>query len=162
MRTITLALIVPTQFAGSLCRGGFAQTAIGSSAVGCNKRPRIARNGLTTKAHGVQPLGLCSQVHFDIAQRFSSRQLRKRHGKKLIQTREVLDLVIASMRRHTTAQWAQRQIHHPLRKHELALVPGGPSRGDAKDRNSDARLSNRDHNKKPHCSNGSLTYRTLM
>ena len=37
MRTITLALIDPTQSAASLCRGGLAQPAIGSSVVGCNK-----------------------------------------------------------------------------------------------------------------------------
>lgn len=123
---------------------------------------RIARDGLTAKAHVVQPPGLGSQVHFDIAQRFSKGQLRKRHGKKLIQTREVLDLVIASMRRHTPAKCAQRQIYHELRKHELALVHGDPSRDDAKDRNSDSKRSNRDQNKTQNFLNGSLTYRVLM
>ena len=122
----------------------------------------IARNRLAAKAHVIQPLGLRTQVDFDVAQRLPVGELRKRHGEELIQTREVLDLVIALMGGHTAAKRAQRQVGHELRKHELALVHGGPSRQNAKDQQSDARRSNRDQTKTPNSSSDSLTYDVLM
>ena len=33
----------------------------------------VARNGLTTKAHVVQPIGLRTQIDFDVAQGFPGR-----------------------------------------------------------------------------------------
>ena len=41
----------------------------------------IARNGAAVKAHVVQPIGLCTQVDFDVAQGLSVGQLREGHGK---------------------------------------------------------------------------------
>jgi hypothetical protein len=102
----------------------------------------VARNGGATKAHVVQPVGPRSKVDFDVAQGLAVSQLRKRHGKKLVRAREVLDPVVAAMVGHTPAKGAQCQIGHELRKHELALMHTGPSRCSAKGHKSDARRSN--------------------
>jgi hypothetical protein len=102
------------------------------------------------------------QVDFDIAQRFPISQLRERHGKKLVQAREVLHLVFAPMSGYATAKRAQRQVRHELRKNELALVHGGPSRDNAKNNKSDAQRSNRDQTKTPKSASRSLTYDALM
>jgi hypothetical protein len=63
---------------------------------------------------------------------------------------------------HAAAKGAQGQIGHELRKHELALVHGSPSRQCAKDHESDARRSNRDQTKAPKSASKSLTYNALM
>ena len=123
---------------------------------------RVARNRSAAKAHVVQPIGLCSQVDFDIAQGFPVGQLRKRHSKELIQAREVLDLVLATMLGNTAPKGAHWQIGHELRKHELALVHTGPSRNCAKGHKSDARRSNRDQTGIPNSASESLTYEVLM
>ena len=123
---------------------------------------RIARNRLATKAHVIQPLGLGTQVDLDIAQRLAIRQLGEGHREELVQTTEVLHFVFAPMGGHATAKCAQRQIRHELRKHERALVHGGPSRNNAKDRKSDARRSNRDQTQAPELASKSLTYDVLM
>jgi hypothetical protein len=62
------------------------------------------------------------------------------------------------VRGHTAAKRAQRHIRHELRKHELALVHGGPSRDNAKDHKSDARRSNRDQTQIPELASRSSTY----
>ena len=72
----------------------------------------FARNGLTTKAHVVQPIGLRTQIDFDVAQGFPVGQLRKGHGKELVQAREVLDLVLAAVLGHATPEGAHGQIGH--------------------------------------------------
>ena len=123
---------------------------------------RVARNRLTTKPHVVHPLGLRTQVDFDVAQGLPVGQLRKRHSKELIQAREVFDLVIAPVPGNTSAKGAHGQIGHELRKNELALMHTGPSRCSAKGHKSDAQRSNRDQTEMPenHCE--SLTYEALM
>jgi hypothetical protein len=123
---------------------------------------RVARNRLATKAHVVQPIGLGPQVDFDIAQGLPIGQLRERHGKELIQTREVFDLVVAAMLGHTPAKGAHGHMGHELRKHELALVHIGPSRSRAKGHKSDARRSNRDQTEIANSASESLTYQALM
>ena len=84
------------------------------------------------KPHVIQPMRLRTQVDFDIAQRFAVGQLRKGHGKKLIQTGEVFDLVIPLMRNHSAGKGSQRQVLHALREYELAVVHGGFGRKSAK------------------------------
>jgi hypothetical protein len=86
----------------------------------------------------------------------------KGHRKKLVQAREVLDLVLASVVRHTASKCAQWQIEHELRKYELALVHGGLGRKPAKSPQSDFRRSNRDQTQTPNSAGKSLTYDVLM
>jgi hypothetical protein len=117
---------------------------------------------LAAKSHVVQPPGLGTQVHFDVAQGLAVGQLRKRHGQKLVQARKILDLVIAAMRGHTATKSAQWQESHELRKHEFALVHGSPLREDAKDHEFGVRRSNRDQTQIPNSTSKSLTYDVLM
>jgi len=113
-------------------------------ACGIRVGQRVARNRLTAKPHVIQPPNLGAQINLDIAQRLAVGQMAKGHGEKLIQAREVLDLVFAPMVSHTATKRAQRQIEHELRKYELALVHSGFGRKPAKNHKSDARRSNRD------------------
>ena len=122
----------------------------------------VARNGLAAQTHVIQPLGLGTQIDFDVAQRLAVGQLSKGHGQELVHAGEVLDLVIASVRGYASAKSAQWQKCHELRENKLALVHGGPLRDDAKDHKSWNRSSNRDQTEMPenHCE--SLTYEALM
>ena len=86
---------------------------------------RIARQRRTAKSHVIQTLGLCPKIDLDIAKRLSISQLSKGHREKLIQTSEVLDLVIAPMRCDAAPKCRQRQMHHDLRENEFALVHEG-------------------------------------
>jgi hypothetical protein len=113
------------------------------------------------KAHVVQPIGLCPQIDFDIAQGLPVGQLRKRHGKELVQAREVFALVVVTMLGHAPAKSAHGQIGHELRKHKLALVRTGLSRSCAKGHKSDPRLSNRDQTEVPNSASKLLTYEAL-
>ena len=123
---------------------------------------RIARNRLTAESHVIEPRRLRSQVDFDVAQRLAVSKLRKRHGEKLIQTREVLDLVLAPVRGDTAPERGQRQVCHDLRKNELALMHRDLLRKFAKNPNSALRRSNRDQNKTSIYSSESLTYKPSM
>ena len=122
----------------------------------------IARDGLATQSHVVEPLGLCAQIDLDIAQGFSVGQLGKSHGQKLIHAGEVLDLVIAAVPGYAPTKSTQWQKGHELRKNQLALVHGGPLRVCAKDNKSWHRRSNRDQTEKPKSQSKSLTYDALM
>ena len=123
---------------------------------------RVARNGLATQAHVIQPFGLGAQVDLDIAQGLAVSQLRKSHCQELVHAGEVLDLVVASVSGDATEKSAQRQECHELRENKLALVHGGPLREDAKDHKSWNRLSNRDQTEMPGNHGESLTYDYLM
>lgn len=92
----------------------------------------VARNGLATKSHVVQPIGLIPQIDLEVAQGLLVFRLCKGYGEELVQGREVLDLVIATMPGHTPAKGAHGQIGQELGKHEFALVHTGPSRNSAK------------------------------
>ena len=96
----------------------------------------VARNGLAAHPHVIQPLGLGTQIDLDVAQRLAVGQLSKGHGQELVHAGEVLDLVIAAVRSHTSTKSAQWQKRHKLRENKLALVHGGPLRDDAKDHKS--------------------------
>ena len=65
---------------------------------------RVARNRLAAKPHVIQPPRLRSQVDFDVAKGFAVGQLCESHGEELLQTREVLDLVLAIVIGHTPAK----------------------------------------------------------
>lgn len=122
---------------------------------------RVARDRLATKAHVVQPRRLRTKIDFDIAQRFARGQLRKRHGKELIQTREGLHLVIAAMSCDATTKGGQRHVAHQLRKHEHALVHKSLWRKSAKDSKLALQCSNRDQTKSLVSVTNSLTYNRL-
>ena len=64
---------------------------------------RIARNGLATKAHVVQPFGLGAQVDFDVAQGLAMGQLPKGHGHELGKHEPAL-VHGASLREHAKDQ----------------------------------------------------------
>ena len=123
---------------------------------------RVARNRRATKPHVVQPLGLGAQVDLDIAQRLPIGQLRECHRKELIQTREVVDFVIAPVFGDAAAKGAQGQMRHELRKHEFALVHRGELRKSAKNPQSGIRCSNRDQTTMLISAYKSLTYDVLM
>ena len=123
---------------------------------------RVARNRLAAKPHVVQPTRLSAKIDFDVAQGLAVGQLRKGHGEKLVQAREVLDLVLSPVLGHTASERAQRQIEHELRKYELALVHGDFGRKSAKNPKSDFRRSNRDQTQTPNSASKSLTYDVLM
>ena len=123
---------------------------------------RVARNRLTTKPHVIQPPGLGAQIDLDVSKRFPIGQLGECHRKELIQTREVVNFVIAPIFGYAAAKGAQRQVRHELRKHELALVHSGQMRIRAKDPQSDIRCSNRDQTEMLISANKSLTYDVLM
>ena len=122
----------------------------------------VARNGLAAQTHVIQPLGLGTQIDFDIAQRLAVGQLSKGHGQELIHAGEVVDLVIALVSGHASAKSAQWQKCHELRENKLALVHESPLRADAKDHKSWSRSSNRDQTKIVKNQGKSLTYEALM
>ena len=101
-------------------------------------------------------------IDFDSAQGFAVGQLRKRHGKELIQTGEVFDLVISLMRGHAAGKGSQRQMLHELREYELALVHGGLERKSAQNPKSGLRRSNRNQTEKVNSPSNSLTYGGLV
>ena len=76
----------------------------------------------TSKSHVVKPGGLRSQIHFDIAQRLSISQLRKGHGKKLIEASKVFDLVMTPVFRNASREGVKGQVVHDLSENEFALV----------------------------------------
>lgn len=123
---------------------------------------RVARDCLATKPHVVQPLGLGAQIDLDVAQRLSISQLGECHRKELIQTREVVNFVIAPMFGYAAAKGAQGQVCHELRKHEFALMHMEKLRLCAKTPQSDIRCSNRDQTTMLISANKSLTYEVLM
>jgi hypothetical protein len=123
---------------------------------------RVARNRLATKPHVVQPLGLGTQVDLDVSKRLPIGQLDECHRKELIQTREVVNFVIAPMFGDAAAKRAQRQVRLKLRKHEFALVHKSHLRKSANDLQSDIRCSNRDQTTMLISANKSLTYDALM
>ena len=105
---------------------------------------------------------LVQHIDLDVAQGLAIGQLRKRHGQELVETGEVLDLVIAVMRGYTAAKGAHGKVRHELGKHELALVHSSPLREYAKDHEFDVRRSNRDQTKMQNSASKSLTYDVLM
>jgi hypothetical protein len=82
----------------------------------------VSRYLSTSKSHVVKPGGLRSQIHFDIAQRLSISQLRKGHGKKLIEASKVLDLVMTPVFRNASREGVKGQVVHDLSENEFALV----------------------------------------
>ncbi len=123
---------------------------------------RVARNRLTTKPHVIQPPGLGAQIDLDVSKRFPIGQLGECHRKELIQTREVVNFVIAPIFGYAAAKGAQRQVRHELRKHEFALMHKSHLRKNANDPQSDIRCSNRDQTTMLISANKSLTYDVLM
>jgi len=82
---------------------------------------RVARNR-AAKAHMVELGGLTAQAGFDVSQTLAVSQLRERHTHKLVETREVFDLVFSAVTRDTSAESGQRQVRHHLRKNKFARV----------------------------------------
>ena len=128
---------------------------------GVRVRQRIARNGLATKPHVIQPVRLRPQIDFDVAQGFSIRQLGECHSEELIQTRKILDLVFAPVRRNASTKRGQWQISHDLRKNEFAMMHSSLERKSAKSAYFAPRRSNRDQTNSSFYASKSLTYELL-
>ena len=122
---------------------------------------RIARDRLRAKAHVVQPGRLCAKIDLDIAQRLARGQLRKSHGEELIQAREGLHLVIASMGCHAAAKGGEGHMGCHLRKYEHASMHKSLWRRSAKGLKLALRCSNRDQTKSLVSVTNSLTYNRL-
>ena len=122
----------------------------------------VARNSLAAQPHVIQPLGLCTQIDLDVAQRLAVGQLSKGHRQELIHAGELLDLVIATVSGHASSKSTQWQKCHELRENKLAVVHEDPLRADAKDHKSRNRSSNRDQTKIVKNQGKSLTYNDLM
>ena len=82
---------------------------------------RVARYR-AAKAHVVELGGLAAQTRFDVAQTLAIGKLRERHAQKLVETSEVLDLVLSFVASDTSAKSGQRQVRHHLRKNKFARV----------------------------------------
>jgi hypothetical protein len=65
---------------------------------------------------------LRSQIHFDIAQRLAISQLRKGHGKELIEASKVYDLVMPPVFRNASREGVKGQVVHGLSENEFAVV----------------------------------------
>jgi len=70
----------------------------------------------------IKLVALRSQARFYIAQAFPVSQLSKRQAQKLLETGEILDLVLARIKRHTPAKCGQRQMLGQLCKNQLAYT----------------------------------------
>ena len=128
---------------------------------GIRIRQRVARNRFASKSHVIKPVRLRPQIDFDVAQGFSIRQLSECHSEELIQTRKILDLVFAPMRRNAPPKSGQWQISHDLRKNELALMHRSLERKSAKSAYFAPRRSNRDQTNSSFYASKSLTYKLL-
>ena len=82
----------------------------------------VSRYLSTSESHVVKPGGLRSQIHFDIAQRLARSQLRKGHGKELIEASKVFDLVKPPVFRNASSEGVKGQVVHDLSKNEFAVV----------------------------------------
>ena len=82
----------------------------------------VSRYLSTSKSHVVKPGGLRSQIHFDIAQRLAISQLRKGHGKELIEASKVFDLVMTPVFRNASREGVKGQVVHDLSENEFAVV----------------------------------------
>jgi hypothetical protein len=82
----------------------------------------VSRYLATSKSHVVKPGHLRSQIHFDIAQRLAISQLRKGHGKELIEASKVFDLVMTPVFRNASREGVKGQVVHDLSENEFALV----------------------------------------
>ena len=83
---------------------------------------RVSRYLSTSKSHVVKPGGLRSQIHFDIAQRLAISQLRKGHGKELIEASKVFDLVMTPVFRNASREGVKGQVVRNLSENEFAVV----------------------------------------
>src|ERR1700756_720758 len=70
--------------------------------------------------------GLRFETGFDVSQAFTPCQLCERKTAKLVETGEVLDLMITTVARDTTPKHLPRQMIHHLRESVLAAVHGPP------------------------------------
>ncbi len=83
---------------------------------------RVSRYLSTSKSHVVKPGGLRSQIHFNIAQRLAISQLRKGHGKELIEASKVFHLVMPPVFRNASREGVKGQVVHNLSENEFAVV----------------------------------------
>ena len=82
---------------------------------------RIARHR-AAKAHVVELGRLTAQTGFDVPQTLAIGQLRERQAQKLVETSEVLDLVLPVVASDTSAKSGQWQVRHHLCKNKFARV----------------------------------------
>jgi len=89
--------------------------------LGVGVRHCIAGDLRATKAQAIKFGGLRPQARFDIAQTLPPRQLREGEAAELVETGEMLDLVIAAIPRHAPPKRRQRRMIHQLRENILAV-----------------------------------------
>jgi hypothetical protein len=75
---------------------------------------QVASRDTATDAHMVKPLLHGQKASLDIAEAFPVGQLGKSQAKKLIETEEALDFVIATVTSHAFSEFVHRQKGHDL------------------------------------------------
>ena len=88
---------------------------------------KIVARDLAAKAHVIQLRLLRAQTGLDVAQALAIGQLRECQTQELIQTREVLDFVVAAIMLHAATKFVQRQKVHQLCKHRATGIHVPPS-----------------------------------
>lgn len=106
-------------------------------------RQRVPRYRVA-KTHVVELRCLAAQAGFNVAQALPVGQLREGHAQILVETGEVLDLVLAAVACDTATKRGQRQMRHDLRKNEFARVHEYVQQSEWKNRKCYKRSSNRD------------------
>ena len=108
----------------------------------------IARNRFAAQPHVIKMFALRSQIDLDIAQRFARSELCKGKNQELIQTTEILNLVLRSTSCNHSTECFERQISHDLREYQLSSVHDHPRQiTSANDDSSWKSNSNRGHQK---------------
>jgi Txe/YoeB family toxin of Txe-Axe toxin-antitoxin module len=87
---------------------------------------RVARDRLAAQPHMIEMFALRSQIDLDIAQRFARSELCKGKNQELIQTTEILNLVLRSTSCNHSTECFERQISHDLREYQLSIVHDHP------------------------------------
>ena len=82
---------------------------------------RVARH-TAADAHVVQAQAVSPQTALDVARTLAISQLRKRHAQELIPARERLDLVVAAIAIHASAELVNGHEVHKLRENRLAGI----------------------------------------
>jgi hypothetical protein len=100
---------------------------------------RVAGDSLAAKAQMIKFGGLRFETGFDVSQTSTPRQLCKRKTAKLVETGEVLDLMITTVARDTTPERMPRQMIHDLRENVLAGVHRRPRDQNKPQRSENAR-----------------------
>src|ERR1019366_7025965 len=102
----------------------------------------------TAYPHVIELVALRSEAGLDVAQALAVRQLRESQAKKLLETGETLDLVLAAVNAHAATKRRERQVARQLCENRLARMHGKRPRTQSSQGRTGARRSrNRDQKK---------------